>query len=445
MPALDGELAAHLLRELLGPGSERCSAWRGSQRWVAGYAPVRLEAGEGGRSRLAAIAGRGACLVTGGLGGIGLALAGLWARETRAPLVLTGRSGLPDRGAFDAWLAEHGPADATSRRIRAVRALEEQGSEVLVCAADAADEGAMRAALDAARARFGRVAGVIHAAGLPGAGLLSLKTLDEARAVLAPKVRGTQVLERLLDGEPLEFVALCSSLATAVTAVGQVDYFAANAYLDAWAAAQRARHPERLTVSIGWDAWSEAGMALETTVPDALREGREQALRLGLTHEEGCAAFLRILAADFPQVLVSTRDLEQRIREHEAELAVADAKAAAPAPPGPKAAYERPALATAYRAPETPSEARVAEVWADLLGIERIGADDSFFELGGNSLLLMQLSVRLRGSFGISLPIKALFDASTVRAQAERLDGLRAVAAPSAAPRPGEETEELAL
>jgi acyl carrier protein len=151
-------------------------------------------------------------------------------------------------------------------------------------------------------------------------------------------------------------------------------------------------------------------------------------------------------------VLVSTRDLGSRIREHEAELAIADEAAAAPAAQR-AGIYERPALATAYRAPETPSEKRVAEVWADLLGIERVGADDSFFELGGNSLLLMQLSVRLRGLFGVSLPVKTLFDAPTARALAERIDSILAVhsrpepapAASGPAASGDGETEELAL
>ena len=443
-----------LVSELVGSGHERTVAWRGPHRWAFEYAPVRLEDRAAGAGRLA---GDGCYLVTGGLGGIGLALAELLAREARAKLVLTGRAGLPDRSAWDAWLAEHGADDSTSRRIRAVRSLEELGSEVLVCAADAADEAAMAAAVAAARERFGTVRGVIHSAGLPGAGLLSLKTREEAAAVLAPKVRGTQVLERLLADEPLDFFVLCSSLATAVTAVGQVDYFAANAYLDAWAHAERARRPERATVSINWDAWNQAGMAVDTAVPEAMRAGREEALKLGLTNEEGRDALLRILSGDLAQVLVSTRDLSTRILEHEEELAIAD-ETSGPESDGTgvqasgsgSEGYARPALSVDFRAPTTPTEEQVVAVWGDLLGIAGVGIDDPFFELGGNSLLMMQLSVRLKSLFGVSMPIKALFDTPTVRSLAERIDSIRALSdGPPETNGPdgsdGSETEEFAL
>jgi acyl carrier protein len=275
--------------------------------------------------------------------------------------------------------------------------------------------------------------------------------------VLVPKVRGTQVLERLLADEPLDFLVLCSSLATAVTAVGQVDYFAANAYLDAWAQARRAgapSRPGRHTVAIGWDAWREAGMAVDTDVPEAMRAGREQALKLGLSDDEGRDALLRVLGAPgLAHVLVSTRALGARIEEHERELAIADEQAgptaasAAGEPDGRAGAYARPELSTEYRRPETGTETRVAQLWADLLGLDRVGADDSFFELGGNSLLLMQLSVRLKSLFGVVLPVKVLFDTPTVVALAERVDAVRALAGGDAgAPAGGDqETEELAL
>jgi acyl transferase domain-containing protein/acyl carrier protein len=437
-------VADRLAREVRAGAGERVVAWRGSQRWIAHYERLRLEDPDAGAIRLRE---GGAYLVTGGLGGIGLALAEELARTVRARLVLTGRSGLPDRDTWDARLAELGDDHPTSRRIRAVRGLEELGAEVLVCAADAADEDSMRAAVDAAGARFGGLNGLIHSAGLPGAGLLSLKTREQAEQVLEPKVKGTQVLERLLGDTDLDFVLLCSSLATAVTSVGQVDYFAANAYLDAWAHHRRSERTGRRTrvVSVNWDAWSEVGMAVDTAVPEPLQAGREEALKMGLSNVEGRDAFLRILASDQPQVLVSTRDLETRILEHEEELAVADESVAAPE--GEAAGvHMRPSLSTDYVAPETETQVKVAAIWADLLGIDKVGSEDDFFELGGNSLLMMQLSVRLRAEFGVVLPIKSLFDTTNVAALADRVDSVLVVAdgeGPDGAA--DGETEEFAL
>jgi amino acid adenylation domain-containing protein len=74
-----------------------------------------------------------------------------------------------------------------------------------------------------------------------------------------------------------------------------------------------------------------------------------------------------------------------------------------------------------YVAPRTPVEAWLAEVWSEVLGVERIGAQDSFFDLGGHSLRAVQVITRVRDTLGVELPLSALFDAPTVAALAERV------------------------
>ncbi|MFI8768860.1 amino acid adenylation domain-containing protein [Streptomyces sp. NPDC053792] len=71
--------------------------------------------------------------------------------------------------------------------------------------------------------------------------------------------------------------------------------------------------------------------------------------------------------------------------------------------------------------PRTPTEKAVAEVWSELLGIERIGADANFFELGGHSLLAIQAASRLHERTGVELPLRDLFDAPVLRDVAARI------------------------
>jgi len=72
-----------------------------------------------------------------------------------------------------------------------------------------------------------------------------------------------------------------------------------------------------------------------------------------------------------------------------------------------------------YVEPATDLERRLARLWQEALGVSQIGAEDDFFDLGGNSLVAVQLASRIRDAFQIELPLPTLFERSTVRALAE--------------------------
>lgn len=252
------ELVGILVLDFAAKSHDEVVAYRGGHRWIQKVEQFHFTPEEG-TPRLRE---NGVYLITGGLGGIGLALAEYLAKTVRAKLVLVGRSAFPARTEWQEWLRAHGEEDATSQKIRQLLKLEELGSELLVFSADVANLEAMRRVTAAALDRFKTFHGVIHSAGVAGEGIMELKTLEAADNVLAPKIKGTLVLEELLKDFELDFFVLCSSLASMVGAGGQVDYTGANAFLDAFAASRKSSKGAA-PVSINWDRWDEAGMAAE--------------------------------------------------------------------------------------------------------------------------------------------------------------------------------------
>ncbi|HZF07642.1 MAG TPA: amino acid adenylation domain-containing protein [Thermoanaerobaculia bacterium] len=375
-------------------------AFRGGLRFVRDFEPVPLPQSAGTRLRQGGI-----CLITGGMGGIGLEIAEHLAHESKARLVLVGRS------------------PVSGEKKERLQAIEAAGGEVLALSADVTDLEAMRQAVAAAEAHFGdRIHGVIHAAGVAGGGLLSGKTRESAERVLAPKVRGALVLAEIFAGSDLDLFALTSSITVLLPQVGQADYVSANAFLDAFATL-RAREGEA-TTSINWDAWRETGMAISTAVPEELRAWREQSLAQGLASAEGVEAFRRVVAASgagagLPQVVVSTLDLAGRLAENERLVPLAALEEVVPA----AAAHPRPGLATAYVPAESELEKSVAAVWQEILGVEPVGLHDNFFELGGNSLAGLRLVQRLRERLGASLSEVSLYEAPTVATLARQIGG----------------------
>lgn len=248
-----GPTRGALLAEVRAPITDQVVAIRGGRRWVEDFEPA---VGLPERIDLPwALRHRGVYLVTGGLGDVGLRTAEELARTTAGRIVLLGRTPFPGREEWDE-IAAAAPS-RTTEVIARMRAFEELGADVMTVAADVADEASMRSAIDLVHDRFGPVNGVFHAAGIPGGGLIAMKTLEQAHGVLRPKVDGLLTIDRLL-GDEVELLVLFSSIFAISGGFGQSDYAAANSFLDAYAqsCSDRAARVE----SINYCGWIGHGM-----------------------------------------------------------------------------------------------------------------------------------------------------------------------------------------
>ena len=408
--------AGTLIQEAALADREIFVARRRDRRWVKRFHPVVSPRAD---EAALPIKRGGSYLITGGLGGIGLALAEWLATTASARLLLTGRRLLPAREQWDALLTLPNADGRNLAIIKSIRKIEAAGGEVITAAADSADLVAMKAAIDEARSRWGDLDGVIHAAGIAGNGNIAVRQDDqEVRAVLSPKIDGLDVLVQLLGDTPLAFVALMSSINSVIGAPGASSYSAANAVLDAFVMSETRPAAWKKVFSVNWGAWGEIGMAADLVVPEALRSQREAFLRTSIQTEAGVDAFARILGSGHERVVVTTFDLMAALKEvcERAGSAETEAGKHKVAP-----TMTRIDQSPAIDPPTTDIERGLASIWSELTGVKNIGVHDNFFDLGGHSLLATRVIARVSATLGTRLTLRDIFDAPTIHRLAKRI------------------------
>ena len=397
-----------LVGELLHSDASLFVAYRNGQRWVQTYEPVVL--GDTGHRRPAFREG-GVYLITGGLGKIGVAISEYLAEKYRASLVLVGRSSLPSRESWDTWIGSHPADDAVRARIGTIERIEKLGGDVLYVNANVADARAMRGVIEQACQRFGTLHGVIHGAGIVGDDgyrEITESDPDKCDGHFQAKAHGLLVLDDVLDGKPLDFCLLLSSLTSVLGGIGQAAYAASNIYMDAFARRHNRTSPVPW-LSVNWDVWRLD----DDTAPDS---GLGTTLKeLGMSAPEAMAMMETVLAVrTASQLVVSTGDLGARIDQWINLESLNTPGSTTAGHPTRSALSQRPKLQTAYDAPRDETEQQIARIWQDALGIDAVGINDSFAQLGGHSLLAVRIVADLRRTFQIDLPVRALFDAPTV-------------------------------
>jgi len=347
----------------------------------------------------------GTAVVTGGLGGLGLHVARWLADRGVTSLLLVGRRGLATPGAREA-----------------VADLESRGARVHVAAADSADRAAMAAALGAVSVP---ISAVFHVAGVADTTPLAELTRDHLLGVLAAKQRGTEILDDLTRDLRLDAFVCFSSIAGAWGAGRQAAYSAANAYLDGWASAARARGIP--AVSIGWGPWAGDGLADEAARDYLAKRGLA-----ALDPARAMDAMTRVLASDASHVVIADvnwplfragfeawgpRPVLAELASGEAALSGSRTDDAKPHMAGIVASL-RPAARLGHIEDWLAAECAVVLGHADASELAR---DRGFFDLGLDSLMAVKLVARVRAGLGIKLSPAVIFEQPNLAALAIRV------------------------
>jgi acyl transferase domain-containing protein len=415
--------ARALILHLLAADGEDQAAFRSGVRYV-----LRLAVDEERDSRPPAFVWRtdAAYLITGGLGGVGLHVARALAAQGVRRLILLGRTTLPPREEWSKVELE----SPIGRRISAIRALESDGVAVHADAVDVADETQLRVFLDRYAAEaWPPIRGVIHAAGSLENHLTGTLKRSDFEAVLGPKLRGAQLLDRLLPD--LDLFVLFSSTGAFLAQPGQANYAAANAGLDALAADRRARGLPAL--SIGWGVWDETGLVRSAAGASNVKEMARQGI-MAFSPERGTRLFTWLCGRGEYSIAVLPIDWAafQRARGGR-DFALFRGMLAR----SPGAAVQDSSLGQRLAATAAPGERRqlfdgvVREAVCAVLKIvpARLDPRKALGNMGLTSLMAMELRNRLEAAIGRPISATLAWNYPTVDAIVNHLAGAEAVAA----------------
>lgn len=286
--------ATALFQQIWYPDGEDQVAFRGGDRYVARMMPSNhLSSPIPPRFRR-----DGSYLITGGLGALGLLVARWMIERGATRLILMSRRQFPARSTW----SQVAPDSPLGQQIAALRELESQGASIHLAAVDVADEAQVATFLqEFRREHWPPIRGVIHSAGVIQDQIILRMDAESFNKALHPKVHAAWTLHRALVDEPLEFFVLFSSIGSLVVSVGQSNYAAGNAFLDALAYYRRARaRPAR---SIGWGPWA-LGMVTELN----LVERFAQRGMYTISDEQGRQFMSRLMGRDFTHLSVMDAD-----------------------------------------------------------------------------------------------------------------------------------------
>nr|WP_318272700.1 SDR family NAD(P)-dependent oxidoreductase [Paracoccus saliphilus] len=297
-------LTDRLVEDLMDPAPPARAAWRDGRRLARHLVPAPLpQPGD-----MPAFGPDRTVLITGGLGGIALTLARHISAQGAAVALLTRRP-LPPETEWDAHIAAD-PGHRQSHQMTALRSLRASGARIAVSTADVTDADALARALDQLRGQLGPVTDLIHTAGMVDDAPILAKSSAEIEDVLAPKVHGTRNLALALADRPVQRTVLFSSTSTEIAATGQVDYVAANEYLNAVAAAGIPAFGQ--VVAVNWGIWADIGMAADALSgrrDDPAPEPVDQPLLAARLAGQGAVRFSgRLRASDWIIAEHRTRD-----------------------------------------------------------------------------------------------------------------------------------------
>jgi acyl transferase domain-containing protein/SAM-dependent methyltransferase/acyl carrier protein len=413
------ESAAAIWREIKGVAREDAVVYRNGRRLLP-----RVVRAAAAQSDPLVLRGDGSYLITGGLGGLGLRIAGWMAALGAGHIVLLSRRNFPERSLWAGLSLENTHYETVQNILGA----EMLGARITVVQGDVADEKAMQSLLKHLAKEGPPLRGILHAAVDMTSRSISDLDLGLFQRMCRAKALGGWILHQLTLDLELDFFVLFSSTTALWGAYGLGHYAAANQEIDLLAHWRRERGLRAL--SVHWGTWEEMRVA---SVAD--KEKIEQAGLHPMPVAQALVALEHLILADRTSAAVASVDWSslravyeaRRARPLFAQMGSQERTKNGTTPskkPAPESEVSRQLQSASPARRRDILIAHLRSLTSGVLGFDpsrEIELEQGLFDMGMDSLMAVELKGRLERSLGVPLPATLTFNYPTVNALANYL------------------------
>ncbi|MBC7862843.1 MAG: SDR family NAD(P)-dependent oxidoreductase [Bacteroidia bacterium] len=381
LDAYNEKNAVQLLAELNSPAKGSVVALRNKKRWVNEFQKNSNDIDLGSKG----FRHEGVYLITGGLGNLGYVIARYLAENYKARLILTGRKKNPD-GIY----------------LERFNALQSKNSSLQYIACDVCKQEELEKTISEVQTKYGKIDGVFHLAGnvdRENSELLEKISSEKASAIFNAKTYGIQNLYTVFKNRDVDFIWAASSMASESGGIGLAAYAAANSYMNNFigsVAEEKQVWKSVCLPKIDFDETSEKN-TVQGSNASVKAEDLPALIEWSIAGSTEPVVYISLKPLSANAYLSAATEDENDLNENEAIEKT-----------------DRPELSSGYVPAVTETEKKLVAVFENLFGINGIGTEDNFFDLGGDSLKGMILIKRINTNFNMELSLNDLFTTSTV-------------------------------
>ncbi len=401
-----------VLNEILH-GKDYLAVYRNHKRYVQKIKKASLENND------LRLKSDGVYVVTGGMGGIGLEIIKTICEIKNVNLAILGRTKLPEKKDYRKILKQS--KDLKLKNIvQALNELDDIDAMFKYYPIDICDENRMQKLFNDLRDKYGRINGIIHCAGVTDGNILKNESEKTIKKVLLPKVFGTYLLDKLTCNDDLDLFVMCSSAITLTGKISGLAYTTANTYLDAFSDYRKALGKNVLCID--WASWQETGMIKNTKI----NENKE--IFEMLKPQIGVVAFKKLIFSKSHKVIVGKLNTKSQTFELKNYLPfsfdeeVLNVKEKGEGGETSNISVGDVILTGNDDGNYTSTQQAIGNIWKEILGFEKINVKSSFFEIGGDSVMVTRMHSKFQELFSKPMSIAEMFAYTTIEKQAEFFD-----------------------